>query len=334
VTANGYTGSPGGVVSVAGRTGAVVLGQSDITGLTAALADKATDAELTDGLALKMAITGGSGFTMSNDAAIATAGASRADIGFSSAARGAGVELYKDDHATRPGGASFVYGAGDPGVGSVRFIHYDGVDYYARVEVLPDGGTKIYNSSAPATPSGGGVLYVESGALKYINPAGTITALESGGGGGTTPTVVRASVTSGDITQAAEGSWTPVTGLTLSIAAAVGDQVELSGQCLIDVGVAATDFFDPVVLVGGSIVRYGSTGTGSPAAAGEGDPGLYPSTGVRFRGSAMFMSLEVEAGDLDGGNVVFGLAHKGSGSSKVFASANYPFRWRARNDHS
>ena len=36
---------------------------------------------------------------------------------------------------------------------------------------------KISNGSAPSTPSGGGVLYVENGALKYKGALGSITTL-------------------------------------------------------------------------------------------------------------------------------------------------------------
>lgn len=35
----------------------------------------------------------------------------------------------------------------------------------------------IDNSQEPETPAGGGVLYVESGALKYKGSAGTITTI-------------------------------------------------------------------------------------------------------------------------------------------------------------
>jgi hypothetical protein len=35
----------------------------------------------------------------------------------------------------------------------------------------------IANSSAPATPTGGGILYVESGALKYKGSSGTVTTI-------------------------------------------------------------------------------------------------------------------------------------------------------------
>jgi hypothetical protein len=45
-----------------------------------------------------------------------------------------------------------------------------------RMRVMPTG-IKIFNSTAPSTPTGGGVLYVESGALKYIGSGGTVTTL-------------------------------------------------------------------------------------------------------------------------------------------------------------
>ena len=39
------------------------------------------------------------------------------------------------------------------------------------------GQLKINNGSAPATPTGGGILYVESGALKYKGSSGSIATL-------------------------------------------------------------------------------------------------------------------------------------------------------------
>lgn len=39
------------------------------------------------------------------------------------------------------------------------------------------GRVKLDNQTAPATPTGGGVIYVEGGALKYIGSSGTITTL-------------------------------------------------------------------------------------------------------------------------------------------------------------
>lgn len=47
-----------------------------------------------------------------------------------------------------------------------------------RVEILSDGTLFIKNQTAPAgTPTGGGYLYVESGALTYKGSSGTVTVL-------------------------------------------------------------------------------------------------------------------------------------------------------------
>ena len=47
----------------------------------------------------------------------------------------------------------------------------------AGVLVLATGAIQIFNSTEPATPSGGGVLWVAGGALKYKGSSGTITTL-------------------------------------------------------------------------------------------------------------------------------------------------------------
>jgi hypothetical protein len=36
---------------------------------------------------------------------------------------------------------------------------------------------KLSNATTPATPTGGGVLYVEGGALKYKGSSGTVTVV-------------------------------------------------------------------------------------------------------------------------------------------------------------
>jgi len=40
-----------------------------------------------------------------------------------------------------------------------------------------NGRQFLSNQTAPATPTGGGTIYVEGGALKYIGSSGTITTL-------------------------------------------------------------------------------------------------------------------------------------------------------------
>ena len=41
------------------------------------------------------------------------------------------------------------------------------------------GRAFLANQPAPATPTGGGVIYVEGGALKYKGSSGTVTTLEA-----------------------------------------------------------------------------------------------------------------------------------------------------------
>lgn len=156
-------------------------------------------------------------------------------------------------------------------------------------------------------------------------------AAGGGGGGGTPPTFSRAHVTSGNVAISADASWTPVTGLTIAIAAAEGDNLHLAVAGLI----SHTDssFYELAVLVGGSPVRYASTGTSSPAGGGEGDPSMYPLAGGALHPFSTFMDFEVASEDLFGGNVTFALMHLGSGGGQVYASTTFPFRWRVRNDH-
>lgn len=152
-----------------------------------------------------------------------------------------------------------------------------------------------------------------------------------GGGGGTAATFARGYVTSGNITPGLTAAWTPITGLAFSLAAVAGDDVEFTMNGLLDQ--KATSFFDLAVLVSGSIVRYASTGTGSPSPAGEGDGATYPLNGSALRPLNAYFSLSVVSGDLTGGTVTFALIYKGDALGKVFASTDFPLRWRIRNDH-
>jgi hypothetical protein len=103
--------------------------------------------------------------------------------------------------------------------------------------------------------------------------------------------------------------------------------VEFSWSALLD-DVSGL-FFDTVVLVGGSPVRFASTGTGS--AAIEGDPGLYPD--INFRPQfGLGMVVTCASGDLSSGSITFGIAViNPSGGGKLYASSDYPFRWRIVN---
>lgn len=153
----------------------------------------------------------------------------------------------------------------------------------------------------------------------------------AGGGGGTATTWARALFNAGDVTMVSAGSFAPLSGLSLSLAAVAGDNVEFSIAGLFNQ--SSSEFFELVVTVGGSIVRYGSTGTGSVTAAGEGDGALYPMTSVGIHPVNVSYNLAVASGDLSSGTVTFALAYKGSGGGKVFASTNYPLRFSIRNDH-
>ena len=46
-----------------------------------------------------------------------------------------------------------------------------------RMRIQSNGTIKISNSSTPSTPSGGGVLYVQNGALKFKGSSGTVTTI-------------------------------------------------------------------------------------------------------------------------------------------------------------
>lgn len=149
-----------------------------------------------------------------------------------------------------------------------------------------------------------------------------------GGGGGIH--VARAILTTGDVTLPNVGAtWTPVSTLNaFSIAAAVGDYVEFlpSFMWLANAG----DLLDMAVLVGGSIERFASTGTSSNTTTNEGDPEFYPLS-PQFLGNGAVFDLIVASGDLSGGTVTFAMVSRGPGGGKIFASTNYPFRWRAKN---
>lgn len=153
-----------------------------------------------------------------------------------------------------------------------------------------------------------------------------------GGGGGAVATLTRGRMTSGDVTLGTEAAWTLVPGVSFVAPAVAGDNVEFQIGALVQQ--SSSDFYELVLIKDGLIARFGSTGTSSPAVAGEGDGAFYPASGSQFVSRALWFALTVQAGDLSGGNVTFGIAHKGSGSqAKVFASANFPLRWQIRNDH-
>lgn len=110
----------------------------------------------------------------------------------------------------------------------------------------------------------------------------------------------------------------------LSIPAAVGDWVEISIHGM--KGDNTQSFFDAAVRVGSTAVRWMSTGTSTPAV--EGDPGWYPPPFNTITSSRGFV---VEAGDLDGSDVVFVLGNKSANAGTLYASATFPFYWQVKN---
>lgn len=211
------------------------------------------------------------------------------------------------------------------------------------VEVPPDGDVQLY-ALVGHTHAGAGLGDV-------VGPSSSVTGrvamfsgttgkliLDSGVAASSLasipipPTFGRGTIVSGDVTIGSDASWTVVAGTSVALAAVVGDDIEFRAGFLSQHGSA--DYFDVVVVANGAIVRYASSGSGSPATANEGDPSMYPISGSALAGRSPFMSLVAASGDLFGGNITFALAHRGVGSScKIFASAQYPLRWRIRNDH-
>jgi hypothetical protein len=62
---------------------------------------------------------------------------------------------------------SYLNGSGNVSIGTTT----------ATEKLTLDGRQFLSNQTAPSTPTGGGIIYVESGALKYIGSSGTITTL-------------------------------------------------------------------------------------------------------------------------------------------------------------
>lgn len=153
-----------------------------------------------------------------------------------------------------------------------------------------------------------------------------VTAAVAGGGG--SPLVVkRAVVSSGNVTpQNTAGAWAALTGgPTLVIPAATGDYIAAELMALLMTKDNAT-FYDLAVLNGASLVRFGSSGTGTPAS--EGDGSLYPDTAFPRTGTVF--DFVAEAGDISGGNITICFAVKSAGAGLLHAGF-YPLRWRVLN---
>lgn len=192
---------------------------------------------------------------------------------------------------------------------------------------IQDDGGGAGNPRAPAVLTFGregappGVTIDTEGNATFL---GTVTS--AGGGGGAGVVVTRGVYSGGSPTMPTDEDWQVLANLTGSIPAAVGDNVEWQPSFMWQP--TASQFLELAVVVAGTIVRYGSTGTATPSV--EGDPALYPDPST-YRSAGPVLSFEVEAGDLDGGSVNFALVSKGNGTGTVFSSASFPFRWTAKN---
>ena len=136
--------------------------------------------------------------------------------------------------------------------------------------------------------------------------------------------VRRGYITSGDVSTNTASAWALLTGTAVAIAAAAGDYVELNLAFMRNPGNA---FLDIAIKVSGAAVRYWSNGTATPAT--EGAPWLYIDP-AGFRTAPGPWGLQVASGDLEGGNVTFQIAAKGT-TGTVYASTAYPLYWNLKN---
>ncbi|ROO51073.1 hypothetical protein EDC02_5937 [Micromonospora sp. Llam0] len=230
--------------------------------------------------------------------------------------------------------------AGDTMTGALTLPGPPSADLHAATKAYVDssggggGGTPSDTVTAETSFGQSAAAGAATAYSRGDHTHGTPAAQTLSGLGGQQQLVVRrAYVTAGDIELPNVGStWTLLAGLSLSIPAVVGDYVELALMAMVNPG-NSDNFLDAAVVVSGSAVRYASNGTGTPAS--EGWPALYPSPGG-FRTTGAIFSVVAEAGDLDGSNLVFGIASMGPGNSvagdpKIYASSAYPFAWRAMN---
>jgi hypothetical protein len=122
------------------------------------------------------------------------------------------------------------------------------------------------------------------------------------------------------------GNWQFLTGLAVSIPAAVNDYVELTWAFMWDT--TGNNFLDWHVNVGGSIIRAMSSDTATPED--EGAPWLYPGADA-FDKSPGPWGIVVTAPMLSAGSITCQLAAKSVGSGTIFRSTTYPFTAKLKN---
>jgi hypothetical protein len=188
-------------------------------------------------------------------------------------------------------------------------------------KIIPGGGA----TAADVTLDPSGYAVITSAATDV--QAGFDQVDDALGSAAPQMTVVRSVVTSGNITpQSSPSAWAQLTGgPTIAINAAVGDYVELSiGGLMFQPNGSVLE----LAVLNSGLVRYGSTGGASPSL--EGDPAFYlqPST---FRTVGATLDFVAEASDISNGQVTFCFATSGNGTGVLYASSDYPLRWRAIN---
>lgn len=227
------------------------------------------------------------------------------------------VTLYALVGHTHSGGG----GAGDPAGTAAAAVaaHEAALDPHPQYLTATEGGALVTAHEAAANPH-----------PIYLTQAEGDALYGGGGGGGSALSVRRGSMVTGDVVpQASVGVFAAVTGgPVMSIPAAVGDYVEFELTTFMYGATSSSTFLDLAVKTGGSLVRFLSTDTNTPAA--EGAPALYPNPST-FRTYGPKFEFVVASGDLDAGSVNVVFAIKGAGAGTLYASAAYPLRWRAIN---
>jgi hypothetical protein len=156
------------------------------------------------------------------------------------------------------------------------------------------------------------------------DPANPVVSASGGGGG---VTVARAQRTAGDITLSGSTPAVVTTDVDLTIAASIGDWLEVGISGLWNAA-SNLGYFAALglgVIVSGSLVRYTNSGTTTfnngnrawfaPAATTDANGGLFPASGGAI--------YQVQSGDIDTGNVLLRLyGYVGSSGSRVLRAAS------------
>lgn len=193
----------------------------------------------------------------------------------------------------------------------------------------------LVEGSAPASPAASHQrLFIDSAdhKLKRVDSAGAVTTVEGGGAGSGAVLSAHVIKTAGNYT-INNTSWTTLDAtLDLTLAAAVGDIIEvgLSAYVLPN---SATQYaaLDAVTLVSGAAVTSFSNATGSPASNGIPAWNIPGPAGEKGIGGSVMLTLI--SGDLSGGNVTVRLRYKTANAVNhtVRASTSDPLQFWIKN---